>query len=229
MTKRKCKKQMQKDSFTHNNNITNLKALGIVLMVVGHSCCSIPYVVHYLYMFHMPLFFFASGYCFKRRYLEEPFTFLKKRMGGAYLPFVKWSIIFLLLHNFFYEINIYNNEYGYKGTVSHSYDFHEAIERIVNIVTIMTDSEQLLGGFWFLRSLFFGSIIAWIALRICKRPWISSVGILTICIVMNKFVFEVPLLKLHTREFAAALIMSLAIALHITKCQSSGCVLLYSL
>ena len=44
----------------HNNYITIAKAMGILLMVIGHSGC--PQVLfRIIYLFHMPLFFFLSG------------------------------------------------------------------------------------------------------------------------------------------------------------------------
>lgn len=40
----------------------------------------------------------------------------------------------------------------------------------------MTDNEQLLGGYWFLRSLFVGSIIGFMVIKYIKSP-ISGGGI----------------------------------------------------
>ena len=37
--------------------VTYSKAIGIILMVLGHCSCSVPYVTQVIYMFHMPLFF----------------------------------------------------------------------------------------------------------------------------------------------------------------------------
>lgn len=46
-----------------NDTLSIVKAIGIILMVIGHSGCP-KYLNDYLYMFHMPLFFFCSGYFF---------------------------------------------------------------------------------------------------------------------------------------------------------------------
>ena len=53
----------------YNPSVGYLKALGILLMVLGHSGNTL-HVNHFIYMFHMPLFFIASGYCFKEKYLS---------------------------------------------------------------------------------------------------------------------------------------------------------------
>ena len=54
-----------------DNTIDIVKAIGIIFVVIGH-CCAIPrhggdvswqiYICDYIYTFHMPLFFFVSGY-----------------------------------------------------------------------------------------------------------------------------------------------------------------------
>lgn len=44
-----------------NINIDIIKGIGIILMVGGH--CGMPFT-HFIYLFHMAIFFMASGYCF---------------------------------------------------------------------------------------------------------------------------------------------------------------------
>ena len=48
-----------------NENVSLAKGLGIILMVLGHTGFSY-YGNGFIYMFHMPLFFFLSGYFLKR-------------------------------------------------------------------------------------------------------------------------------------------------------------------
>ena len=74
-----------------DESITIAKAIGIILMVVAHA--GIPDMFnHFIVMFHMPLFFFVSGYCFKEKYLSTPAVFVLKRIKGLYVPFVKYSL-----------------------------------------------------------------------------------------------------------------------------------------
>ena len=152
-----------KNLIKRDSTISIVKAIGIIFMVIGHSGC--PKILHdYIYMFHMPLFFFCSGYFFKPT--NETYQikdFVIKRIKKLYFPFVKWSILFLLLHNLFFYINIYNDKYGFNGIVSSVYDTDEFIKRFLNIVFAMRGNEQLLGGFWFIRVLFIASIILCIA------------------------------------------------------------------
>ena len=118
-----------------DDKVTIAKGIGILLMVAAHA--GIPDIVNrFIVMFHMPLFFFMSGYCFKEKYLSPPpITFINKRLKGLYIPFVKWSLLFLLLHNVFYYLNIYNDEYGFRGRVSSLYSMKEFASRFFSWIT----------------------------------------------------------------------------------------------
>lgn len=124
------------------------KAICIILMVIGHSDCP-KYLHDFIYMFHMPCFFFISGWLLNDKYVKDVKTGLIQKAKGSYYPFVKWTLIFLLFHNVFASMHIYEN----------SYSWQTFIERIVRAF-MMTGSESLLGGFWFLISLFWASIIS---------------------------------------------------------------------
>ncbi len=102
---------MRIDNNINTNEISIAKGIGIILMVVGHSGCP-PFLRDYIYMFHMPLFFIISGYCFKNKYLSDFKTFANKRIIGLYFPFVKYGVLFVLLHNLFYRIGVFNADYG---------------------------------------------------------------------------------------------------------------------
>ena len=90
-----------------DKTISIAKAWGIILMVLCHAEVALP-VRTFVATFHMPLFFYYAGYCFKDKYLEQSFVFVKKRIIGLYVPFVKWGLFFLLLHNILFRLNIYN-------------------------------------------------------------------------------------------------------------------------
>ncbi len=141
-----------------NNSVSIAKGIGILLMVLAHARCP-QWMQYFIGMFHMPLFFFLSGYCFKEKYLADTKTFVMRRIRGLYYPYVKYSLLFLLFHNLFFNLNIYNGEYGFNGQVSELYTLKDFLIKGVNIVSRMTGQEQLLGGFWFLKQLLLASII----------------------------------------------------------------------
>jgi len=72
------------------------KGIAIILMVLGHS--SLPVVLtNFIYAFHMPLFFIASGWTTN----WQKYTlvgFLKKRTRSLIIPFLLYSAIILFIH-----------------------------------------------------------------------------------------------------------------------------------
>lgn len=160
-----------------NNYIATVKALGIILMVIGHSGC--PEILnHFLYSFHMPLFFICSGYFFQEIYDKKTLkAFCLKRIKKLYLPYIKWSLSFIALHNIFLHFNIYNNL-----TNSITYTFHDYLKQIVKAV-IMTDYELLIRPFWFIKELLFTSLIIAI-ISLCRNHIFPTVSNGKIFIIM---------------------------------------------
>lgn len=69
-----------------------IKGYGIILVVWGHTFS--PRSV-YLYSFHMPLFFFVSGFLFK----EKPFSeFIMAKIKRLYLPYVVFCLVSWLFY-----------------------------------------------------------------------------------------------------------------------------------
>lgn len=186
-----------------DESISIAKAIAILLMVLAHTYFS-QYGNQWINMFHMPLFFFFAGYCFKEKYLMQPKIFLQKRLVGLYIPFVKWSIVFLLLHNVFFYLNIYNGEFGFKGNVSHIYDMKDIVVRITCIVTRMSDNEQLLGGYWFLKSLFVGSILGYFTISKTKSLKFGGGILLCLTIGLAWLHKSIPYFGIGAKEFFSA-------------------------
>ena len=81
----------------HNNYITIAKAIGIILMVIGHSGCPLL-LFRFIYLFHMPLFFICSGIFFGGISTKgDAFVFFKKRVHGLYFPFDILCSFFLFI------------------------------------------------------------------------------------------------------------------------------------
>lgn len=126
-------------------------------MVIGHSGCP-ALLFRFIYLFHMPLFFFCSGIFFKEIISKDnAFVFLKKKFVGLYVPFVKWSVFFLLIHNLLILVGIYNLQYGFEGG-SLFYGIKETLNNLGMILFTMHGYDELLGGFWFIRALFLSSL-----------------------------------------------------------------------
>ena len=133
-----------------DNAISIIKGIGIILMVIGHSGCP-DWLHNIIYMFHVPLFFITAGYFYKAcDDFSKLSRFIIKRLKGLYIPFIKWSLAFLLLHNLFYYLNIYSADIGH-------YNYDKLLQNAKNIILEMRSCGQMLGAFWFLKTLFLAS------------------------------------------------------------------------
>ena len=186
-----------------DDSVAVAKGIAIILMVMAHARCPLWWQ-HYISMFHMPLFFFMSGYCFKNTYLNDWQGFVKKRMKGVYWPFVKWSVIFLMLHNIFFFMNIYNDSYGFHGKVSELYSLHDYVQRLKMIFVSMSGNEQLLGGYWFLKSLFFGSIIFYAIRKIISSLLWGGGVLLLLSTILCYFNWIIPVFQLNDTDFLSS-------------------------
>ena len=173
--------------------------MAIILMALGHSGCGIPYVKEYIYMFHMPLFFFLSGFCFNCKYLKLPWIYLWKRIKRLYWPYVKYGLIFLWLRNVFFTLHIYDEQYGW---INHRITVIDGLKQSANIILHMGGVDCLLAPFWFLRALFFGTVIAYCAKLLFKNTLMSSILCLFLAILFNHTKWFIPIL--HPQIFAAS-------------------------
>lgn len=158
------------------------KGAGIMLMVLGHTFFS-DYGDAVIYMFHMPLFFFLSGYCFKASHLGDFRNYARKRVKRIYVPFVKWGLIFLVLHNVFFQLNIYNGAYGFEGEVSQLYGVTDYLKKTFLILFCLSGNEQLLGGYWFLHTMFFASFIFYGLLKL-RMPVVGGLAALLLSVLL---------------------------------------------
>lgn len=71
------------------------KGITILLMILGHTSVPEP-VNRFIFAFHMPLFFIASGYC-TNWYKNTFFQFLAHKSRTLLLPFIIYSTLVLLI------------------------------------------------------------------------------------------------------------------------------------
>lgn len=86
--------------------ITIVKALGIIAIVSGHIGPIALATV--LYLYHVPLFFFLSGYLYDEKYSHNIGQLFKKRIQTLYLPYLLYCLAFLFCRNLFLAIGIYS-------------------------------------------------------------------------------------------------------------------------
>lgn len=143
-----------------------MKGIGIILMVMGHD--GFPFT-HWIFLFHMALFFIISGYCWNDKYAESADNLkqlFKKRLITLYVPYVICNIIFLLLTNTFLNMSIYTDNPEFIAALGDNIGNNKLIEPMTplliakNIVAILVlhGNTQLGGPTWFFGVLFIVTI-----------------------------------------------------------------------
>lgn len=136
-----------------------LKAIAIICVVLSHAGIS-GWLFNFVFIFHVPIFFICAGYFFNTKYLTDERTYIVHRFKGLYLPFVRWSLFFLLIHNMLFPLGILSETYGNAGGgVTHPYTWQQFSQHAWSIVSNMSGYDQFLcGAFWFFRALLLASI-----------------------------------------------------------------------
>lgn len=166
-----------------NDRLAIVKGIAIILMVIGHAEAQ-GFITNFIYLFHMPVFFIAAGYFFKEANLSDPYGYVKRRAKGLYLPFVKWALFFLVIHNFMFTIGILNEEYGnIQGGVTHPYTLSQFVQRFFLIIFSMGGYDEFLAGaFWFFRALLIVSVVYLVLVKLLRKLcpqisllWVSAI------------------------------------------------------
>lgn len=186
-----------------DDSIDIIKGIGIILMVCGH--CYAPFT-HFIYLFHMAIFFIASGYCFKIENsinIKNTGNFIKRKFKSLWYPYVAWTSIFSISHNLFLKFNIYtNNTILLKETLGNHLIQRWSIKEIIKNIFksfFLHGSTQMGSAFWFIATLMEISvlycIINYIIIKIIGEKNIKTLqGICSIVFLtigyffsMNKF------------------------------------------
>ena len=95
-----------------------LRGIGIFFVVLGHIITVInapDFYNKYIYSFHLPIFFFVSGYLFHIEKYHNFKFFLKKRVKSLLIPyfvFTFFAYIFLIGTQ---NLNLFNSGYDFVG------------------------------------------------------------------------------------------------------------------
>lgn len=132
-----------------DTTIDLLKGIGITSIVIGHVRGYLPGgfpIVAYVYTYHIMVFLFVAGMCFKPQNNTPPYMQIGKRLGGLLPLYTIYSIFFVACHNLFRKVHILSNDIPKYGK-------REIIQNILNSLSFGT-SERLLGEFWFVPMFF---------------------------------------------------------------------------
>ena len=162
-------------------------------MVAGHS--NVPFI-KFIYLFHMAVFFMASGYFFNDHSVDTISGVLSKtksKILSLWVPFFIFNTLCILLHNFFIRINVYTDnpqlfDYVsgmYIGT-TRAYGLREMLELIIRGI-LLDSNQQVFGTSWFFKILFLVNVsyllIAFIIRKVFKTHLILIQTIISILLL----------------------------------------------
>lgn len=99
----------------HFPEITLIKGIGIFLVVLGHLKLNSPELTKVIFNFHMPLFFFVSGFLFRA---EATKLFLKKKFKRILIPYLFFSTLsFILYYIPHYKDSLISVRIFFEGTL----------------------------------------------------------------------------------------------------------------
>lgn len=125
------------------------KGYGTLLVIYSHL--GVGPLWTWIYSFHLPLFFFLSGYVFSTKYDFK--TFLKKKCVSIVVPYFCLGIAMVL-----FEIL----KQLVKGVFS-----TESVKDLLQHFVL----QQRLWTLWFMACLFFLNILFYLLVKVCKREW----------------------------------------------------------
>lgn len=124
------------------NSIDSAKAAGIFLVILAHTMLWKP-LQDWIYVFHMPLFFFISGYLFSFARHTNAKAFFKQRFGRLMVPYYAINAVTFL----FWLLIARHVGYGHDGQVN---PIEPAIAALLGNGPMMLHDVPL----WFLMCLF---------------------------------------------------------------------------
>ena len=142
---------------TRLEEVDLLKGTGIVLMILGHIGFGEPFH-RFIHAFHMPLFYFISGYLFCRRGRSNV-QYLIGKARRLIIPYILFAAVHLLIW-----ISINPNVY------------YRIPEMVVNILLFPNaDAFPIAGALWFLISLFVSECIVLAVINTTQNKVITDI------------------------------------------------------
>lgn len=140
-----------------DKSVDVLKALCLIFMVLGH--CGFP-CTQFIYLFHMALFFMASGYLFNKNKVittEGLKKFFCRKIKTLWLPYVFWNTAFLAMQNVFLKIHLYTCNpavLNYSGSSIQDYITIKQFFTKFAKILLFKSGTLFTSAFWFIRALF---------------------------------------------------------------------------
>lgn len=108
------------EQLKRDNYIDVIKGVGIFSVVIGHAFNTRNFysdgaemIRRFVYLYHLPIFFFCAG-CFYR--FRKPEVFFLKLIRRYYLPFVAIEFFSIVLYPLWASLGVFNPERWGGGT-----------------------------------------------------------------------------------------------------------------
>lgn len=156
-----------------DENIDVLKGLAIICVVLGH--CGFPGSA-YIYLFHMAVFFMASGYCFDAKKIQSCdslWEYVVKKLRSLWLPYVIFNTFGWMFYNTFIQIGFLTDNPEFPDAVSRM-EWPSIVNAIAWAFHMNTwGTQKYFGAGWFIIVLFYITILfacLCLATEFCKKP-----------------------------------------------------------
>lgn len=150
--------------------IDTAKGIGLILVILGHL--HIPFMTTWIYLFHMPLFFFLSGLVYSGgKYTWK--QYLIKKAKSLLVPYVTYGFIILLFYT------IVNSIIGVENSL-----YGSTREMFKNLII-----QEHFWTIWFLTALFLVEIIYYFLNKICSANYkkLTAISILMCAIGLMRY------------------------------------------
>lgn len=148
-----------------------VKGLGILLVLLGHTGM---FLTPYLYMYHVPLFFFVAGYFYNEKYSGQPFAYIGRKVEALWYPSARYLLFFVVVHNLLLEAGFYSGqpvEGGVSSIGNNLYGMYGIQDFILHGFrnVLMLELEELPSALWFIPMMFFDLIFLCAGLHMRER------------------------------------------------------------
>lgn len=160
----------QEEQYARIDYIDVFRSFGILLMVMGHIGYGDAFDF-FIHAFHMPMFFWISGYLYKHRSKEEVSLarFVLKKAKSLLLPYC----VFGLAHYLLYVVG--------KMIMHDDID----ISPLFHLFSVNTIGLPICGAIWFLTALFFTDVMFFVIDRYVENQNLKAVIVGMIAIAGN--------------------------------------------
>lgn len=165
------------------------KVIGIWLVVLGHMGLANDTIINIIYSFHMPLFFFISGYLVKPKSLKNT---IKKNFIALIIPYVIYYVltwIWWIFVSYLRHPELFNHEQPVREI------FIKPIFGLLLGVGYNTDISTMINvPLWFLISLFFVSILFSLLQKITNKYFVILIVLIEALVCYALSVLKTDLL-----------------------------------